>query len=45
MIKKWLAIGVILLFLGACFIPAIAQDTEKQSSRGDWLYVGGSGDK
>jgi len=33
------------LFVGTCIIPAIAQDTEKSqsTSRGDWLYVGGSG--
>jgi parallel beta-helix repeat protein len=46
MIRKWLAIGIILLFVGTCIIPAIAQDTEKTSlptSRGSWLYVGGSG--
>jgi hypothetical protein len=43
--KKWLAIGIILLFVGTCFIPAIAQDTKKPlpTSRGNWLYVGGSG--
>jgi parallel beta-helix repeat protein len=43
--RKWLAIGIILLFVGTCIIPAIAQDTNKAlpSSRGDWLYVGGSG--
>jgi nitrous oxidase accessory protein len=43
--KKCLAIGIILLFVGTCIIPAIAQDTEKilQTSRGNWLYVGGSG--
>ena len=44
--KKWLAIGIILLFVGTCIIPAIAQDIEKSSqptSRGNWLYVGGSG--
>ena len=31
--------------MGTCIIPAIAQDTEKSqsSSRGNWLYVGGSG--
>jgi parallel beta-helix repeat protein len=42
---KCLAIGIILLFVGTCIIPAIAQDTEKPlpSSRGSWLYVGGSG--
>jgi len=38
-----LAIGIILLFVGTCITPAIAQNTEKQSSRGNWLYVGGSG--
>jgi nitrous oxidase accessory protein NosD len=42
--KKWLTIGIILLFVGTCIFPAIAQDTGKQSSsRGNWLYVGGSG--
>ena len=40
-----MAIGIILLFVGTCIIPAIAQDTEKPlpSSKGNWLYVGGSG--
>jgi len=28
--RKWLAVGIILLFVGTCFIPAIAQDAEKQ---------------
>ena len=43
--RKCLAIGIILLFVGTCIIPAIAQDTEKSlpTSRGNWLYVGGSG--
>jgi parallel beta-helix repeat protein len=42
--RKWLAVGIILLFVGTCIVPAIAQNTEKQSSsRGSWLYVGGSG--
>jgi parallel beta-helix repeat protein len=43
--RKWLAIGIILLFVGTCIIPVIAQNVEKSSSisRGDWLYVGGSG--
>jgi len=42
--KKCLAVGIILLFVGTCIIPATAQDTEKPltTSRG-WLYVGGSG--
>jgi nitrous oxidase accessory protein len=44
MMKKWLAIGIILLCVGTCIIPGIAQFTEKQSpSRGNWLYVGGNG--
>jgi parallel beta-helix repeat protein len=45
MIRKCLAIGIILLFIGTCIIPAIAQDTEKPlpTSRGNWLYVGGGG--
>gem|GEM_PF-514385 len=43
--RKWLAIGIILLFVGTCIIPAIAQNVEKPlpTSRGNWLYVGGSG--
>ena len=43
--RKWLAIGIILLFLGVTITPAIAQNTEKPlpTSRGTWLYVGGSG--
>ncbi len=43
--KKWLSVGVILLFVGTIIIPATAQTTEKPlpTSRGDWLYVGGSG--
>jgi nitrous oxidase accessory protein len=43
--RKWLAIGIILLFVGVTITPAIAQNTEKSqtSSRGNWLYVGGSG--
>jgi len=43
--RKCLAVGIILLFIGTCIIPTIAQDTEKSlpTSRGNWLYVGGSG--
>jgi nitrous oxidase accessory protein NosD len=43
--RKWLSFGIILLFVGTCIIPAIAQETEKTlpSPRGNWLYVGGSG--
>jgi len=46
LIGKCLAVGIILLFVGTCIIPAIAQDVEKAStpfSRGNWLYVGGAG--
>ena len=43
--RKGLVILTILLFVGTCIIPAIAQNTEKTlpTSRGNWLYVGGSG--
>jgi nitrous oxidase accessory protein len=43
--RKWLAVGIILLFTGVTIAPAIAQNIEKSqsSSRGTWLYVGGSG--
>ena len=43
--RKWLAIGIILLFVGVTIAPAIAQHTEKSqsASKGTWLYVGGSG--
>lgn len=42
--RKWFTVGIILLFVGTCTIPAIAHNTEKilPASRG-WLYVGGSG--
>jgi parallel beta-helix repeat protein len=45
LIGKGLAVGIILLFVGTCIIPSTAQDTEKPlpTSRGHWLYVGGSG--
>jgi len=46
LVHKGLAVGIILLFIGTCIIPSTAQDTEKPSqstSRGNWLYVGGSG--
>jgi nitrous oxidase accessory protein NosD len=45
LIGKWLAVGIILLFIGTSIIPAVAQDNEKllPTSRGNWLYVGGSG--
>lgn len=44
--ERWLTVGIILLFIGTCILPALAQDMEKTSlpgSRGGWLYVGGSG--
>ena len=43
--RKWLAVGIILLFVGTCVIPTTAQNIEKPcpTSRGGWLYVGGSG--
>jgi len=44
MIRKYLAVGIILLFVGTCIIPATAQNIEPlPTSRGNWLYVGGSG--
>ena len=43
LIREWLVLGIILIFLGTCIVPATAQNIEKQSSRGIWLYVGGSG--
>jgi parallel beta-helix repeat protein len=46
LIGKWLAVEFVLLFVGTCLIPAIAKDIERPSlpaSRGNWLYVGGSG--
>jgi parallel beta-helix repeat protein len=43
--RKWLAVGIILLFIGTSIIPAMAQNTEipLPASRGNWLYVGGGG--
>jgi len=43
--RKGLAVGLILLLIGTSVIPAIAQVVEKpsQTSRGNWLYIGGSG--
>jgi parallel beta-helix repeat protein len=45
LIRKCLAFGIITLFIGNGIISTIAKDTKKQlpTSRGDWLYVGGSG--
>ena len=43
--RNWLAVGIILLFIGISVIPAIAQNDEimAPTSRGNWLYVGGDG--
>ncbi len=44
--RKWLAIGIILLFVGTGIIPVIAQENQKPSQRtssGNWFYVGGVG--
>jgi hypothetical protein len=43
--RKCLAVGIILLFVGVTITPAIAQNTKKSqsTSKGNWLYVGGSG--
>jgi parallel beta-helix repeat protein len=44
--RKCLAVGIILLFIGTVIVPTIAQDAEKSplpASRGNWLYVGGTG--
>ncbi len=45
MMRKSLAAGIILLFIGTAIIPSTAQDVEKSSPalRGNTLYVGGSG--
>ena len=45
-IKKGLAIGFILLFIGVAISPSNGQNIKKPSapkSKGNWLYVGGSG--
>jgi hypothetical protein len=43
--RKRLTIGIILLFVGTCISLVTAQDMEKSlpTSKGSWLYVGGSG--
>ncbi len=45
LIVKWLAVGIVLLFLGTCIIPSTGLNVEKSqiTQRGNWLYVGGSG--
>ncbi|MFO7677739.1 MAG: hypothetical protein R6V50_05090 [Thermoplasmatota archaeon] len=45
-IGKMFAVIVVILFLGTCIIPVMAQEVKKTSppsSKGSWLYVGGSG--
>jgi len=45
-VQRWLAVGIILLFLGAGIIPVNGQVRVKPSLpllSGNWLYVGGSG--
>jgi parallel beta-helix repeat protein len=45
-LNQYLAAGIVLIFVGTCFMPITAQKAEKSSlqvSRGNWLYVGGSG--
>jgi nitrous oxidase accessory protein NosD len=43
--QKWLAVVIILLFIGTCIVSSTAQDIDKPlpTSTGNWLYVGGSG--
>jgi parallel beta-helix repeat protein len=45
MIREWLSVGIIFLFVGVTIAPTIAQNTEtsQSTSRGNLLYVGGSG--
>ncbi len=45
LVRKGLVITCVALFMGTCILPSIAQDPEKLllPSRGNWLYVGGSG--
>lgn len=43
--RKWLAVGIILLFIGTIITPSNGQELAMRSqpnSRGDTLYVGGS---
>lgn len=44
--KNCLVIGLILLYIGTAIVPSIGQRIDHSSvpaSRGNWLYVGGSG--
>ncbi len=39
MIRKWLAVGIILLFVRTCIIPAMAQDTENNINPADRVFI------
>jgi parallel beta-helix repeat protein len=43
--QRWLVVGVIVLLIGISVVQVAAQTTLRShsSSRGNWLYVGGSG--
>jgi parallel beta-helix repeat protein len=41
--RKQLVVGLIFLLIGANIIPITAQNFEKHTLSGNWLYVGGSG--
>ena len=42
--RKWLAVGIILIFLGTCVIPSTGLTIKKpQATSRGWLHVGGSG--
>jgi parallel beta-helix repeat protein len=46
LIRKELTVIITFLFIGTCIIPLTAQEFEKSSqstTKGNWLYVGGSG--
>jgi len=46
LVRKCVAVGMFFIFIAASFIPSTAQNIKKASqstSRGNWLYVGGSG--
>ena len=45
LVRICLAVGTILLFIGTCVVPVLAQTTGKTlpTSRETWLYVGGGG--
>lgn len=42
---RWLALGIIFLLVVASVLPVVAQESTRQTfpSKGNWLYVGGSG--